>query len=838
MFTLASLLLREISYSILAKMCSDNWTYSSLSQGVRISWLHWFKKRWSSHYRDWTTEEAVNVLFRPRTLISRKIFCEELSLDGDMQHFVGPANRFVCHSWKSSFSGLIDGLLDAVHENEAVLWIDMFSMQLHQQSGPPKSQIFYFDDVKNVLSRMASFSLYLEPLFHPATFESRWCLFEAIIFIEGHPSSTIDAVLSPEEYVQLLSRLHIVSHATSIEKVFARIELSTSDGAHHIRAPTDVIVPHGNTNTRFRLHEIVFNKLRNWLIQTMKVHFDKSVRIGDDFYINLMMTAINNFFQDTGDNVSFFSFVTKFFNYKQARFGDDHIETLIQKFESAKMMHKLQRYSEAITLYHQCLDVKRVTSGCQDTTVLSVKNELAVTLLKFLSFDAAYVLFECCVINRRLLLGNDHLDTLDSEFHFSSVLGVKNQFNAALSLIKSCLKKRITLLGSDHPITLQTLSCKAQLELKCMSHSKLAAAKLGCNEIDIGDLFSMCLAKQEKILGKLHDDTIMTRNNFALACSAFGNFRQARILFAECLDGIESCFGPNHPTKIFTMRCSASVAMASGEAHIAEQLYKDCLSACRALFGKLHPMTLMTIEDLGHINVSMERFADALSLFQECHDGWTSLGQHSKSLSIAMYRAATFRIQGDLTTAHSVVYESLLQSHRLLGPTHSTTLGLEVELGDVLYAAARWSEAKVLFKKVTEQQLTSNGDENLSVVRLMPKLASVYEQLGKYTKSRNLRTYVHNCFDEALGSYHPDTIDCMFKLAQCMYLCHDLDGCENMTISCLDRCRSLKYENMGDQRILKSMLDAVRRRRVQVLAFERESGDDLMLAMNLSLSMK
>ena len=165
-----------------AKLCSDKWRYLSLPQGVRISWLHWFKKRWSSHYRDWTTEEAVNVLFRPRTLISRQIFCEELSLDGDMQHFVGPANRFVCHSWKSSFSGLIDGLLDAVHESEAVLWIDVLSMQLHQQSGPPKSQTFYFDDVKNVLSRMASFSLYLQPLFHPATFESRWSVFLPSLF--------------------------------------------------------------------------------------------------------------------------------------------------------------------------------------------------------------------------------------------------------------------------------------------------------------------------------------------------------------------------------------------------------------------------------------------------------------------------------------------------------------------------------------------------------------------------------------------------------------------------------------------------------------------------------
>jgi hypothetical protein len=149
--------------------------FSWVLQGVRISWLHWLKKRWGNHYLHWTTEEAADVLFRPRTFISRRIFCEELALDGDMRHFVGPANRFVCHSWKSSFSELIDGLLDTVHDQEAILWIDVFSMQLHLHHQACKhSESFFFDDVKNVMSQMQSFSLALQPFSEPATFESRW----------------------------------------------------------------------------------------------------------------------------------------------------------------------------------------------------------------------------------------------------------------------------------------------------------------------------------------------------------------------------------------------------------------------------------------------------------------------------------------------------------------------------------------------------------------------------------------------------------------------------------------------------------------------------------------
>jgi hypothetical protein len=139
-----------------------------------MSWIHWFKKRWANHYRDWTTQQAVDVLFRPRTLISRRIFCEDLALDGDMQHFVGPSNRFVCHSWKSSFSKLIDGLLDTVHEQEAILWIDVFSMQLHPNESSKHGEMFFTDDIRRVMSQMQSFSLSLQPLCEPATFGSRW----------------------------------------------------------------------------------------------------------------------------------------------------------------------------------------------------------------------------------------------------------------------------------------------------------------------------------------------------------------------------------------------------------------------------------------------------------------------------------------------------------------------------------------------------------------------------------------------------------------------------------------------------------------------------------------
>jgi hypothetical protein len=129
--------------------------------------------RWENHYRAWTTEEVVNMLFRPRTFISRRIFCEELALDGDMQHFAGPANRYVCHSWKSSFSGLIDGLLDTVHDQDAILWMDVFSMQLHQLE-VSKNFNHHFDDVTQIMSQMRSFSLSLQPLMQPATFQNRW----------------------------------------------------------------------------------------------------------------------------------------------------------------------------------------------------------------------------------------------------------------------------------------------------------------------------------------------------------------------------------------------------------------------------------------------------------------------------------------------------------------------------------------------------------------------------------------------------------------------------------------------------------------------------------------
>jgi tetratricopeptide (TPR) repeat protein len=827
-------------------------------QGVHISWFRWFKLRWENQYRSWTTEEVVNMLIRPRTFISRRKFCEELAFDGDMQHFTGPANLFVCHSWKSSFSGLIDGLLDTIHDNHAILWIDAFSMQLHHFSS--QNDDYHFDDVKLIMSRMKSFSVSLQPLMQPATFENRWlaidalpvslfcfsitsfcvhrCLFEIVMYLHAQPSSAIDAVLNPKDFQQLSSRLHNLSYASSIERAFAKVQIANSNSAHYIRAPTEALVPSGMNTTCLCLNESIFNGVRSWLIKTLMIHVDKGIQKNDDFYLNSLMMAVSQFFQKTDDVPSLLPFVTKFLNYKHARFGEFHAETVVQMFEHAKLIHKMQLYHEAASLYHKCLHVKGVISGLQDTTVLSVKNELAVILLKFYSIDAAFTLLETCVLNRRLLLGDDHPDTLDSEFYLSSALSAKNQHDAALLLIESCLQKRMRLFGLDHPVTLQTFSCQAQLAFKHLSHSKPAASQLGSGQKEIDRLFTICLIKQENIVGKFHEDTVLTRNNLALACSAFGDLKRARALFSECLDIIQSRLGANHISKFSTIRCSASVAVAAGEVHVAERLYADCLQALRKIFGIRHPTTLMTIEDLGHVYVLLQKFDDASSLFQECSDAWASMGYPSRSLSIDMYRAATLRIQGNLSRAHSVAYQSLLQSHSRLGPAHSTTEGLEVELADILHAASRWTEAKVLLKKVLENKLSVDGPEHLSVIRLMSKLASVYGKLKKYAKSRNLLTFVYNHFVRSFGSYHPDTIDIMANLARCMYLCDDLEDCEALAMACLDRCWSLRLQNVEDQQHLRTIIDAARRRRARIISFEKESDDDLVLAVNFSMTIK
>jgi len=572
-------------------------------------------------------------------------------------------------------------------------------------------------------------------------------------------------------------------------------------------------------------------------------HLDKSFRMQDDFYINSLMIAVSTFFRETDDYISFLPFLAKFSQYKRARFGEYHVETLVSMFDYAKGLHTLQRYHEAAGLFHHCLRIKSFISGLEDTTVLSLKNELAVVLLKFFSNDAAHSLLEVCVVNRRLLLGDDHADTLISELHLAFVLGLKNRFDAALSLIESCLQKRIRLVGPDHAATLQAFSCKAQLKFNYLSHRigqrKLSAAQVGSQQIEIENSFKVCLAKQEVVLGTLHEDTVSTRNNLALVYSTFGDLRRARALFSECLQSIQSSLGFNHPTSFGTMRCLASVAMAAGDASTAERLYTDCLTSLRIVFGIQHPTTLTTIEDLGHVYVSMGRFDDALALFQECTDTWTAIGYLSRSYSIDLYRAATFRIQGNLSKAHSVAYDCLLQSNRHLGPDHSTTLALEVELGHILLEASRCAEAKVLFKRVLEKKLAIDGPDDHSVILLMSKLANVYETLKKYAKAQNLRMFVHKFFVKVFGDYHPDTIDSMSKLARCMFLCIDLDNCESLTMACLDRHRSVKLQNLEQQQQLRSLLDAVRRRRTQITTFDKESSDcDLVLAINMSMSLK
>ncbi|QES46104.1 hypothetical protein DEJ49_19795 [Streptomyces venezuelae] len=55
------------------------------------------------------------------------------------------------------------------------------------------------------------------------------------------------------------------------------------------------------------------------------------------------------------------------------------------------------------------------------------------------------------------------------------------------------------------------------------------------------------LKDRERVLGYLHPDTILTRNNFAAALLQTGNRTVAKHLFIQNLAECKDVLGPNHP---------------------------------------------------------------------------------------------------------------------------------------------------------------------------------------------------------------------------------------------------------------------------------------------------
>jgi hypothetical protein len=112
-------------------------------------------------------------------------------------------------------------------------------------------------------------------------------------------------------------------------------------------------------------------------------------------------------------------------------------------------------------------------------------------------------------------------------------------------------------------------------------------------------LSSAVLSDQERVLGRDHPDTLMTRNDIARRLGETGDRSGALRLLSELLPDRERVLGPDHPD---TLRTRGEIALRSGlvgDAVGALRLFSALLPDQERILGRDHTDTITTLGSAG-----------------------------------------------------------------------------------------------------------------------------------------------------------------------------------------------------------------------------------------------
>jgi tetratricopeptide (TPR) repeat protein len=185
-------------------------------------------------------------------------------------------------------------------------------------------------------------------------------------------------------------------------------------------------------------------------------------------------------------------------------------------------------------------------------------------------------------------------------------------------------------------------------------------------------MFEECLAKNKRVLGEDHPNTLASLTCLAILFSSKGDYDRALPMFEECLAKNKRVFGEDHPHTLSSLNHLANLFSAKGDHGRALPLYEECLAKTKRVLGEDHPNTLASLNNLALLFKNKGDYDRALPMFEEClAKNKRVLGEdHPDTLSSLFNLALLFHKKGDYDRALPMYEECLAKTKRVLGEDH------------------------------------------------------------------------------------------------------------------------------------------------------------------------
>ncbi|MER5459648.1 tetratricopeptide repeat protein [Streptomyces sp. NPDC002668] len=334
----------------------------------------------------------------------------------------------------------------------------------------------------------------------------------------------------------------------------------------------------------------------------------------------------------------------------------------------------------------------------------------------------------------------------------------------ATPLYEATLAQCERVLGDTHPDTL-------------ISRNDLAVAYRAAGDLQRAiPLFEATLAQRERVLGDTHPDTLISRNDLAVAYREAGDLQRAIPLLGTALAQCEQALGDIHPDTLSSRNDLARAYHSAGDLQHAIPLYEATLAQRERVLGDTHPDTLISRNNLAGAYMWAGDLERATPLFE------TTLAQckrvlgdtHPDTLMSRNNLASAYRRAGDLERATPLYETTLAQREQALGDTHPDTLFSR----DILACAYMWAgdlkRAAPLFEANLAQCERVLGDTHPLTLTCRYDLAHAYQSAGDLERAIPLFEATLAQRERVLGDTHPDTLISCYDLAQAYQSAGDL----------------------------------------------------------------
>ena len=760
-----------------------------------------------------STTDVNNLCQKPLTIHMKSSYCDYLKTRDS--NSVGEAQVFISHAWKYAFLDVVDTLQYHFWYNpDIIIWFDLFSNNQH--SAPDLDFHWWSTTFKSAIEQFNHTVLILSPWNNPIPLTRAWCLFE--IYCTAACKCRFEVAMSPSDQRAFMEA--IATHSLGpINAMLAKVDARKSE-SWNPADKTRIFDAVERTVGFARINSLVFDRLRDWVIETATVAHQSFSNEEDrafaqqilglllmnqgqyklaepylrgsmkyfmkmpDFFALASTINLVLLYDKMGNYEEALSLCMKCFTLIEDTLEERHPFTFVVMCNLASLYRSVGRYEDALSICTKCLAMKE-TVGEKDPDVLSCMNLLAELYRYMGRYDDALSLLTQCLAVTEDIFGAKHPDTLKSMNNLAVLYENMGRFEDSLSLCVKSAAMMEELLGENHPSTL--VSFNNLIALYC---------NLGRYD-DALPLFAKCLAVRMKVLGEKHPDTLASMNNLAGLCIQMGKYDEAEPICTKCLALMEEVLGEKHHDTLLSMSNLALLFHNMGRYDDAFPMCTRCFAIHLEVLGERHPNTLLSACNLASLHVHMGRYYEALPLLTNCLAIMEEvLGEkHPSTLHSMNNLASLYCYIGRYDEALLLYMKCIAVSQELLGEKHPFTLQAMSNLANLYVSMGKYYDALPLHTRTLAVNREHLGEKHPDTIRSMNNLAALYRSMERYDEALPLQALCLALTTEVLGEKHLDALVSMNNLG----LLYEKSDRYEEALSLYTKCLASMEEVLGEK---------------------------------------